>query len=63
MGGILAAEALKRVGITGQMIVIGTPAEEILSGKVILAEEGAFNNLDAVISWHPDAKTQVKHTG
>ena len=63
LAGILAAEALKRIGADGQVVVIGTPAEEILSGKVILAEEGAFKNLDAVISWHPDAKTSVKHAG
>ena len=63
MGGILAAEILRKTGCDGQVIVFGTPAEEILSGKVIMAELGAFRGLDAVIAWHPHGRTNVHLVG
>ncbi|MFC2012773.1 M20 family metallopeptidase [Chloroflexota bacterium] len=37
----------------GSMVVIGTPAEELYGGKAIMAERGAFDNLDAVMMIHP----------
>ena len=63
LGGIIAAELLKKKKTNGQVIVIGSPAEETLSGKVMLAEKRAFVGLDAVITWHPDTTTSVKHKG
>lgn len=63
LAGIVAAEIAGQIGAGGQVIVIGTPAEEILSGKVMLAEEKAFNGLDAVIAWHPSGETCVKLYG
>ena len=41
------------------MLILGTPAEEAISGKVFLLAEGAFRGLDAVLMWHPGPKTQV----
>lgn len=38
---------------SGRIIVIGTPAEELYGGKVIMARQGAFNNLDAAMIVHP----------
>jgi aminobenzoyl-glutamate utilization protein B len=32
----------------------GTPAEEDLAGKVWMAKEGLFNDLDVCLDWHPD---------
>ena len=37
----------------GTLLVIGTPAEEGGGGKIILLEEGAFDEVDAVIMQHP----------
>ncbi|MFC1941107.1 M20 family metallopeptidase [Chloroflexota bacterium] len=37
----------------GSILVIGTPAEEIYGGKAIMAERGAFNNLDIAMMVHP----------
>jgi len=37
----------------GSILVIGTPAEETFGGKVIMANKGAFNNLDTAMIVHP----------
>lgn len=39
--------------IKGTIRVYGTPAEEGGSGKVYMVREGLFNDVDAVLSWHP----------
>lgn len=33
--------------------VIGTPSEETIGGKAVLAEEGIFDDLDGVLMFHP----------
>jgi aminobenzoyl-glutamate utilization protein B len=63
LAGIAAAEALADTPTAGQTIVFGTPAEESLSGKVLLAEKGAFRGLDAVLAWHPADKTNATLAG
>ena len=40
-------------GIKGTIRVYGTPAEEGGSGKVYMVREGLFDDVDAVLSWHP----------
>jgi amidohydrolase len=37
----------------GSVLVIGTPAEELYGGKVIMAERGVFDKLDAAMMVHP----------
>lgn len=37
----------------GEVRVIGTPAEETIGGKVIMAKHGAFDGIDAVMMSHP----------
>ncbi len=37
----------------GTIQVIGTPAEELYGGKIIMAERGAFADLDAAMMVHP----------
>ena len=39
-------------GVSGTVKVIGTPAEEGGSGKVIWLEQ-VFNDVDLVLHWHP----------
>ena len=63
LGGIVAADVLGGAGRGGQIIVFGTPAEEALSGKVLMAEKGAFKGLDAVLAWHPGAATKAMLAG
>ena len=43
--------AIDRFG--GSILVIGTPAEEIWGGKSLMADKGAFDNLDAAMLVHP----------
>jgi len=49
--GVASKLAIDRFG--GSILVIGTPAEEIYGGKVIMADRGAFDNLDAAMMVHP----------
>ncbi len=50
-----AAAAVKQVidHCGGTVFVIGTPAEELIGGKVKMAEEGTFNRFDAAMMVHP----------
>ncbi|MFH1662842.1 MAG: M20 family metallopeptidase [Chloroflexota bacterium] len=48
---IASKAAVDKLG--GSVLVIGTPAEEIHGGKVIMAERGAFNNIDIAMMVHP----------
>jgi amidohydrolase len=48
---VAAKEAVDQWG--GSVQVIGTPAEELYGGKVIMAKRGAFDSLDAAMMVHP----------
>lgn len=37
----------------GSILVIGTPAEELYGGKIIMADRGAFDNVDMAMMVHP----------
>jgi len=37
----------------GSILIIGTPAEELYGGKIIMADRGAFDNLDIAMMVHP----------
>jgi amidohydrolase len=39
--------------VPGRVSVFGTPAEEAVGGKIIMAEVGAFNGIDAAFGAHP----------
>jgi len=39
--------------ISGQVWVVGTPAEETAGAKVVMVEKGCFNAVDAVMMIHP----------
>ncbi|MFC7203082.1 amidohydrolase [Haloferax namakaokahaiae] len=57
VAGVGAALAMKRAiddgRATGTVTFFGCPAEEILVGKVFMARDGAFDDLDAALTWHP----------
>ncbi|QCP48607.1 amidohydrolase [Trinickia violacea] len=57
----LAAVAVKSLleteGLPGTVRFYGCPAEEGGSGKTFMAREGAFDDLDAALCWHPDVIT------
>ena len=54
-----AALALRRVmdRVAGTVQLIGTPGEEGGGGKVILAEAGVFDDVDAAMMVHPSSRT------
>lgn len=60
-----AAIALKRTmqtkNVPGTIVLLGTPAEETLIGKVYMAKENVFNGLDAVLEWHPETETKARY--
>jgi aminobenzoyl-glutamate utilization protein B len=45
--------------VTGTLRMIGTPAEEGGAGKVYMVRDGVFNDVDAVIAWHPGDENSV----
>ena len=46
--------------LPGTVIFFGCPAEEVLTGKVFMAREGAFDELDAAIAWHGGSLNEVE---
>ncbi|MFC1920621.1 M20 family metallopeptidase [Chloroflexota bacterium] len=52
----IAAAIASRIAVDqfgGTILVLGTPAEELYGGKALMAEEGAFDNLDIAMIIHP----------
>ncbi len=47
------AYAMEKQGLPGTVVFYGCPAEEILKGKIVMAGNGCFSELDAALSWHP----------
>jgi aminobenzoyl-glutamate utilization protein B len=60
---LLAACALKdwlaQTGTPGTVRYYGCPAEEGGAAKTFMVRDGAFKDVDAAITWHPDGMTRV----
>ncbi|SDY05327.1 amidohydrolase [Evansella caseinilytica] len=59
---VSAAVSLKKAlddDLPGKLVVIGTPAEEEGGGKILLVENGWFDDIDAVMMFHPRDKTMI----
>lgn len=64
LGAALALkEVIERHKLKGTIRLYGCPAEEDVGGKLFMAREGLFDDLDACIAWHPDYKTNVDVRG
>ena len=65
-GSVGAAIALKRTmevqKIRGTLRLYGTPAEETGIGKVYMARDRLFHDLDAALEWHPSQRNAVGNT-
>ncbi len=46
--------------LNGEVLVIGTPAEENLGGKIILQKAGVFKDIDAALMVHPSNETRMQ---
>ncbi len=44
---------------SGTIRLYGTPAEEGGAGKVYMVRDGLFDNVDAVLHWHPSDRTDA----
>lgn len=63
VGSLAAAVAIKEQIASGKLKgtikFYGTPAEEKYFGKLFMAREGLFDDLDVCLDWHPSAKTEA----
>lgn len=54
LGAAVAIKELMQEGkLKGTIRFYGTPAEESVGGKIYMARDGLFNDLDACFDWHP----------
>lgn len=57
LGAAVAIKELIQAGkLKGTVRFYGTPAEEAVGGKIYMAREGLFNDLDVCLDWHPDTE-------
>lgn len=62
-GAVAAKQVLETLNTPGRIVYYGCPAEETLAGKVYMARDGAFRDLDAVLAWHPGSGSGVNNYG
>jgi len=58
--GAALARALGRT--RGEVMVIGTPAEETIGGKVLMTDRGVFRGVDCALMFHPSTENRVYTT-
>lgn len=58
--GVVVSKLISEIG--GKVLVFGTPAEETNGAKVLLTDEGYFDNCDAVMMVHPSEVTKESGT-
>ena len=47
-------------GLSGRLLVLGTPAEETDGGKIEMLSAGIFNTIDAALMFHPGDRTMTR---
>lgn len=52
---------MKATDAAGTIRVYGCPAEEIMSGKIVMNDQGVFDDLDVAITWHPFDRNRVSN--
>ena len=60
LGAALAVKAFIEDRGSGSVTLFGCPAEEGGAGKVFMARDGVFNDIDSVVSWHPESMYMVR---
>ncbi len=57
LGAAVAVKELIQQGkLKGTVRFYGTPAEESVGGKIYMARDGLFSDLDVCLDWHPDTE-------
>jgi aminobenzoyl-glutamate utilization protein B len=60
LGAALAVKAaMEQHKLKGTIRLYGTPAEETTIGKVYMLLDGAFQDVDVCLHWHPSSKNQA----
>lgn len=63
VGSLGAAIAIKDLiaqnKLKGTIRFYGTPAEESVGGKIYMARDGLFSDLDVCLDWHPDTENSA----
>ena len=54
-------EDMKAGRKSGTIIVYGCPAEEIMSGKIVMNQAGVFDSLDVAVMWHPFDRNRISN--
>jgi aminobenzoyl-glutamate utilization protein B len=57
LGAAVAIKELMQQGkLKGTLRFFGTPAEEAVGGKIYMARDGLFSDIDVCLDWHPAAE-------
>lgn len=56
---IAIKEQIQAGNLSGTVVFYGCPGEEGCAGKVFMARDGMFRDLDAALSWHPGDTNEV----
>ena len=60
LGSALALKAYMQAnGTPGTVVFYGCPAEETMTGKILMAAAGEFRDLDVALTWHPGSDNRV----
>jgi aminobenzoyl-glutamate utilization protein B len=60
LGAAVVIKELMAAGkLKGTIRFYGTPAEESVGGKIYMARDGLFNDLDVCLAWHPEDQTRA----
>lgn len=54
-------EDMTASGTAGTILVYGCPAEEIMSGKIVMNDAGVFDDLDVGVTWHPFDRNRISN--
>ena len=54
-------EYMTAANVPGTARVYGCPAEEIMSGKIVMDKAGVFDDLSAAVTWHPFDRNRVSN--
>jgi aminobenzoyl-glutamate utilization protein B len=64
LGAALGLKAvMERHNLKGTLRLYGCPAEEDVGGKLYMARDGLFDDLDVCLAWHPNYETSVDVDG
>ncbi len=62
LGAALGVKAeMEAKKLPGTIVFYGCPAEEVLTGKVFMARNGAFKDLDLCFAWHGSSQNHVDY--